>query len=316
MLSCFMVIRNGIDLGYPFIEAISTALPLCDEFLVSDGNSSDGTYEALVKYFSGTNKVKIFRDQWDNSSIKGSAIRNALNKVRNRCTGDYILEVDANEIIPPEDYEFIKSLPLIYPDKEIFGFPYYQIMGSEILFTEEFRLRFAKNKKSIKVMWDGYTLGHHLDLRTMFEKGTIRRILNRFLTSILEERVSGGFAPEQYIYLPTPIFRYYSIFPENFFKKMSSKLFFQPDKDYTKMVSKESDKELKSIWSEYLETNNYSKFWEEVYNFHVRKLKEGIILNKEFIENRRIPSTSQPQAIRGLFGKRRYELPSEIVNFN
>ena len=314
MLSCFMVIRNGIDLGYPFIEAISSALPLCDEMLVSDGTSTDGTYEALIKFFKNKNKVKIFRDEWDNSSMKGSAIRNALNKVRNRCAGDYIFEVDANEIIPPEDYEFIKALPLIYPDKEIFGFPYYQIMGSEILFTEEFRFRLAKNKRSIKVMWDGYTLGHHLDLRTLAEKGTIRRVLNRLLTSLLEERVSGGFVPEQYVYLPTPIFRYYSIFPENFFKKMSSKLFFQPDKDYNSLLSKELDQELKSIWSAYMHTNDYAKFWEEIYNFHIKKIEEGIKLNKDFNENRKIPPTSQPKLIRGQFGRRKYELPYDIID--
>ena len=311
MLSCFMVIRNGIDLGYPFIEAISSALPICDEMLVADGQSTDGTYEALQKYFGKIDKVKIYRDEWDKSSIKGSAIRNALNKVRNRCTGTYILEVDANEIIPASDYEIIKSLPKIYPEKDIFGFPYYQILGSEILFTEEFRFRFAKNKRSIKVLWDGYTMGHNLTLSSLFEKGTVKRIVNRFLTSLLEERVAGGFVPEQYVYLPSPIYRYYSIFPENFFNKMASKLFFQPGKDYETLVSKGSDSELKFIWDDYKRTGDYNKFWEEVYEFHARLIKRGIQLNKEFIEKRKIPIISQPHIVRRNFGKNRYELPLE-----
>ena len=308
-----MVIRNGIELGYPFIEAITSVLPICDEMLVSDGQSTDGTYEALMKYFGKTDKVKIYRDEWDKSSFKGSAIRNALNRVRNRCTGDYILEVDANEIIPESDYDIIKSLPHIYPDKDIFGFPYYQIMGSEILFTEEFRFRLAKNKRSIKVLWDGYTMGHNLNLSSLFEKGTFKRIINRLLTSLLEERVAGGFVPEQYVYLPSPIYRYYSIFPENFFNKMASKLFFQPGKDYQTFVSKGSDSELKVIWDDYEKNGDYDKFWEEVYEFQVRQIQKGIKLNKEFIEKKKIPVNSQPDLVRRNFGKKKYELPIETM---
>lgn len=35
--------RNSIEVGYPFVEAILSALPLCDEFLINDGGSVDGT---------------------------------------------------------------------------------------------------------------------------------------------------------------------------------------------------------------------------------------------------------------------------------
>ncbi len=38
----FTTIRNGIVQGYPFLETIASALPICDEFLVSDGYSTDG----------------------------------------------------------------------------------------------------------------------------------------------------------------------------------------------------------------------------------------------------------------------------------
>ena len=123
------------------------------------------------------------------------------------------MEVDANEIRPEDDVLMIEKLPEIYPEKEIFAFPYYQIIGTNILFTEEFRFRFAKNIRGIKVLWDAFTMGHHLDLQVLLSRGTFKRIVNRALTVILEERISGGFVPEQYIYLPIPIFKYYSIFP-------------------------------------------------------------------------------------------------------
>lgn len=307
MISCFMVVRNGVDLGYPFIEAITSALPICDEMHISEGLSEDDTFQVLLRFFGENPKITIHQDRWDETSIKGSAIRNALNVVRNRCKGDYIFEVDANEIIPPEDIDIIKRIPEIYPNKDLFAFPYYQILGSQILFTEEFRFRFAKNTKSIKVMWDGYTLGHHLDLISLFARGTVGRLINRFLTVFLEERISGGFVPEKYIYLPSPIYRYYSIFPENFFKKMASKLFFQPGKDYSALISKETDHDLESIWKKYEKSNDYLEFWNEILKFHQKKIKEGVKLNKEFIEERRIPEKQQPPIIQKQFGKRTYD---------
>lgn len=308
MISCFMVIRNGVDLGYPFIEAITSSLPVCDEIHVSEGYSDDNTYKVLTEVFKNNSRVILHRDHWDKTSNKGSAIRNALNKVRDRCNGEYILEVDANEIIPPEDVGIIKRIPEIYPDKDLFAFPYYQILGSQILFTEEFRFRFARNIRSIKVMWDGYTMGHHLDLSTLFNFGTIKRLANRLLTVFLEERVSGGFTPEYYIYLPIPIFRYYSIFPENFFKKMASKLFFQPGKDYSELVSKEDNKELENIWNNYELNGKYQEFWESILSFHQKKIRAGVKLNKEFIENRRIPEKDQPEVIQKQFGKKQYSI--------
>lgn len=35
-----MIVRNVAVQGYPYLEAIRSALPICDEFLVSDGFSS------------------------------------------------------------------------------------------------------------------------------------------------------------------------------------------------------------------------------------------------------------------------------------
>lgn len=307
MISCFMVVKNGISLGYPFVEAIKAALPLCDEFIVSDGYSSDNTYNVLLQNFKTEPKVKLFRDEWETKSLKGSAIRNALNKTLVRCTKEYIMEVDANEIIPESDIDFIKGLPQMYPDKELFGFPYYQILGSKILFTEEFRYRMGLNKRSIRVLWDGYTFGFKLNLRTLLEKGSIKRVINRALTVLLEDRISGGYVPEQSVYLPKPIFRYYSIFPENFFKKMESKTKFQPSKTYETLLLSEQNENLLKIWNKYKETGDYALFWEEIYSLNVDLINNGKSINKEFKEKRIISETDQPAIIRGQFGKCRYE---------
>jgi hypothetical protein len=57
-ISGFMIVRNVISQGYPFLEAIASVLPICDEFLVSDGYSDDGTFEVLSEV-SRFNKMAI-----------------------------------------------------------------------------------------------------------------------------------------------------------------------------------------------------------------------------------------------------------------
>ena len=41
------IIRNGVKLDYPFIEAIRSALDICDEYVVVAGDSEDETLEQL-----------------------------------------------------------------------------------------------------------------------------------------------------------------------------------------------------------------------------------------------------------------------------
>ena len=47
MISGAAIIRNGVKLGYPFIESIKSVLPLCGEFVVGVGDSEDGTRQKI-----------------------------------------------------------------------------------------------------------------------------------------------------------------------------------------------------------------------------------------------------------------------------
>ena len=48
LVSGLTIIRNGVRLNYPFIEAIRSALSICDEYIVVAGDSDDETLEALA----------------------------------------------------------------------------------------------------------------------------------------------------------------------------------------------------------------------------------------------------------------------------
>ncbi|MDF2441628.1 MAG: hypothetical protein JWN98_2612, partial [Abditibacteriota bacterium] len=74
-LSAFMVLRNGVALGYPFIEAILSLLPACDEFVISEGYSDDETWlwlERLQARFP--EQIRLLRRHWPQNRNSGGAI--------------------------------------------------------------------------------------------------------------------------------------------------------------------------------------------------------------------------------------------------
>jgi hypothetical protein len=89
-ISGFMIVRNVASQGYPFLEAALAALPVCDEFLISDGESSDATWKALEALRDKhPDKVKLFRDSWGGDASRGAVLARMTNALRRRCAGEY-----------------------------------------------------------------------------------------------------------------------------------------------------------------------------------------------------------------------------------
>ncbi|MFC6998237.1 glycosyltransferase family protein [Rufibacter roseus] len=68
----FTFIRNAVKNDYPIVEAITSILPLCDEFIVAHGNSEDTTLELLQSIDSP--KIKIIETVWDDSLREGGQV--------------------------------------------------------------------------------------------------------------------------------------------------------------------------------------------------------------------------------------------------
>jgi len=68
----FTFIRNAIQYDYPIVEAISSILPLCDDFVVAVGNSSDETL-ALIQGINST-KIRILETVWDDHLREGGRV--------------------------------------------------------------------------------------------------------------------------------------------------------------------------------------------------------------------------------------------------
>jgi len=68
----FTFIRNAVKNDYPVVEAITSILSICDEFVVALGNSDDGTGD-LIRSINSP-KIRIVDTVWDESLREGGAV--------------------------------------------------------------------------------------------------------------------------------------------------------------------------------------------------------------------------------------------------
>ncbi len=68
----FTFIRNAVKFDYPIVEAITSILPLCDEFIVLVGNSDDNTRNLIERI--GSDKIRIYDSVWDDSLREGGRV--------------------------------------------------------------------------------------------------------------------------------------------------------------------------------------------------------------------------------------------------
>ncbi|TAF46153.1 MAG: glycosyltransferase family 2 protein [Sphingobacteriales bacterium] len=68
----FTFIRNAVTNDYPIVAAITSILPLCDEFVVAVGNGNDGT-RALIENIKSP-KIKIIDTLWDDDLREGGRV--------------------------------------------------------------------------------------------------------------------------------------------------------------------------------------------------------------------------------------------------
>ena len=118
MLSGFTIIRNGVKFDFPFLESIRSALPICDEFVINVGVSEDDTKVQIQNLIASLDpkearKVKIFDSVWtldDPEKRKGGHIlADQTNLALDRCTGDWCLYIQADEVLHEQDLPLIRK---------------------------------------------------------------------------------------------------------------------------------------------------------------------------------------------------------------
>ncbi len=119
----FTFIRNAILNDYPVVEAISSVLPLCDEFLVAVGKSDDETLQ-LIKDIPST-KIRIVETEWDMQLKEGGrAFAEETNKALDAVSDDvdWVVYIQGDECIHEKYLPVIKrEMELTFQDTKVEG---------------------------------------------------------------------------------------------------------------------------------------------------------------------------------------------------
>ena len=116
-VSGFTIVRNAVKFDYPVKEAILSALPLCDEFIIAVGNSEDNTLE-LVKTIADP-RIKIIESTWDDSlRVGGRVLAAETDKAMKNLSADadWLLYIQADEVIPEDNYDELRRQMLLWKD--------------------------------------------------------------------------------------------------------------------------------------------------------------------------------------------------------
>lgn len=109
-ISAFSMCRNADRFYYPVRHSILSALPLVDEFVIAvgKGTESDRTLEILQTIDS--DKLKIITTEWDLERYpKGTVHAQQSDLAKSHCTGDWLLYLQADEVIHEADYPVIRD---------------------------------------------------------------------------------------------------------------------------------------------------------------------------------------------------------------
>jgi hypothetical protein len=131
-ISGITIVRNGVKLGYPFIESIRSILPLCSEMIIGVGDSEDDTRGRIEAI--NDPRIKIFDTVWDMSKRTGGLILSEqTNLMMAKCTGDWLFYIQADEVALEEDFDKVRrGIELAEKDPDIDGlaFDYVHFYGS------------------------------------------------------------------------------------------------------------------------------------------------------------------------------------------
>ncbi len=123
-ISGFSMARNADKLYYPLKHAIESVLPIVDEFVVAigKGDEDDRTRDLVASIQS--DKVKIIDTIWDIEKYpRGMEHAHQTDIAKEHCTGDWLLYLQADEIIHEKHLENIHNACFTYlNDKEVEGF--------------------------------------------------------------------------------------------------------------------------------------------------------------------------------------------------
>ncbi|MCU4176726.1 hypothetical protein [Carboxylicivirga sp. N1Y90] len=158
-ISGFTMVKNAGKLYYPIRESILSILPLVDEYIIALGDCDKGDNTLKVIEEINSPKIKVVDTVWDVKEYPhGSILAQQTDVAKSHCTGDWLLYLQADEVIHEKDHAAIRqSCEHHLKDEEVEGllFDYIHFWGDyKHAFTQNHgwyrkEIRIVRNKSEI-----------------------------------------------------------------------------------------------------------------------------------------------------------------------
>jgi Glycosyl transferase family 2 len=149
-ISGFTIARRAVTFGYPLEESIRSLLPLVDEYVVAVGDGDDGTWEMVERI--GDGRLRAFRSTWDLSRRGWEVLSHETNKALARCTGDWAIYLQADEVLHERDLPVLRAALERYGHSpvEALSFRYHHFYGSYATVQDDPRRWYRRATRAVK----------------------------------------------------------------------------------------------------------------------------------------------------------------------
>lgn len=107
-ISGILCCRNTESLDYCWKEAGQSLLGVCDELVISDCSSSDGTRELIDDWARKDSRIKVVDYPWENPVSTNKWWPEWVNKTIKQASGEWIIQLDADEILHENSYAEVR----------------------------------------------------------------------------------------------------------------------------------------------------------------------------------------------------------------
>lgn len=176
-VSGFTIARNAVKFGYPIKESLTSLLPLVDELIVGVGDGEDDTWDVVAGM--GDSRIKPFHSAWDMSKREGGTLLSEQTNIAlERCTGDWAMYLQSDEILHEADIATIRHQMERHLNQrtEALSFLYVHFYGSYRTVQDNWCAWYRREVRAVKTGRGIVSVGDAAGFK-LNEGGSLRRLI-------------------------------------------------------------------------------------------------------------------------------------------